>query len=277
VLPPVASYPWPSKPRVAGSSPAGRASSQSIRELATPASPQARRGSRSSPRAGTSPAGRASRLRPFTIQGTRGAASSLPNSSWPRRSVGSRELIQSLDHEVDPDAEGPGRRRFGRDSNASMRGPPRRFPGLRRVVASTRQPAVVRQLEYLREALEEAEAAARWYAERSPTAAAAFSDELDRAESAIARLPECLASLCPQHTPLFAAPLSVQRRLSRRTTTHSDRRCSACAAPARVLEAATAGASLGRCAPSAGSWRQGAEARRAKEACRARHVLAELR
>lgn len=47
-----------------------------------------------------------------------------------------------------------------------------------------------RALEYLDEALEEAEAAARWYAERSPTAALAFSEELDAAESAIVRLPE---------------------------------------------------------------------------------------
>jgi toxin ParE1/3/4 len=49
---------------------------------------------------------------------------------------------------------------------------------------------VARVLEYVEEALEEAEAAARWYAERSRTAAAAFSDELDAAESAIAQLPE---------------------------------------------------------------------------------------
>jgi plasmid stabilization system protein ParE len=49
---------------------------------------------------------------------------------------------------------------------------------------------VARALEYLEEALEEAEAAARWYAERSPTAAAAFSEEIDEAESAIGRLPE---------------------------------------------------------------------------------------
>jgi plasmid stabilization system protein ParE len=49
---------------------------------------------------------------------------------------------------------------------------------------------VARALEYLEEALEEAEAAARWYAERSPTAAAAFSEEIDEAESAIVRLPE---------------------------------------------------------------------------------------
>ena len=53
-----------------------------------------------------------------------------------------------------------------------------------------RQPAVARTLEYLEEALEEAERAARWYAERSATAAAAFSEEMDAAESAIARLPE---------------------------------------------------------------------------------------
>ena len=49
---------------------------------------------------------------------------------------------------------------------------------------------VARQLEYLDEALEEAEAAARWYAERSATAAIGFSDEIDAAEAAIARLPE---------------------------------------------------------------------------------------
>jgi plasmid stabilization system protein ParE len=49
---------------------------------------------------------------------------------------------------------------------------------------------VAREIEYLEEALAEAEAAARWYAERSATAAVAFSDELDAAESAIARLPD---------------------------------------------------------------------------------------
>lgn len=49
---------------------------------------------------------------------------------------------------------------------------------------------MTRALEYLDEAVEEAEAAARWYAERSATAALAFSEELDAAESAIARLPE---------------------------------------------------------------------------------------
>ena len=42
-----------------------------------------------------------------------------------------------------------------------------------------RQPAVARTLEYLEEALQEAERAARWYAERSATAAAAFSEEMN--------------------------------------------------------------------------------------------------
>jgi toxin ParE1/3/4 len=49
---------------------------------------------------------------------------------------------------------------------------------------------VARELEYLEEALEEAEAAARWYAERSATAAAAFTEEIDTAEAAIVGLPE---------------------------------------------------------------------------------------
>ena len=49
---------------------------------------------------------------------------------------------------------------------------------------------MARELEYLDEALEEAVAAARWDAERSATAAAAFSDEIDEAECAIVRLPD---------------------------------------------------------------------------------------
>jgi plasmid stabilization system protein ParE len=48
-----------------------------------------------------------------------------------------------------------------------------------------RRRVVVRELEYLEQALVEAEAAARWYADRSPRAAARFSEELDEAESAI--------------------------------------------------------------------------------------------
>jgi plasmid stabilization system protein ParE len=49
---------------------------------------------------------------------------------------------------------------------------------------------VARELEYLDEALQEAEAVARWYAERSATAATAFAAEIDEAESDILRLPE---------------------------------------------------------------------------------------
>ena len=44
-------------------------------------------------------------------------------------------------------------------------------------------------LEYLDAALEEAEAAARWYAEQSEIAALGFADEIDAAVSAIERLP----------------------------------------------------------------------------------------
>lgn len=53
---------------------------------------------------------------------------------------------------------------------------------------------MARGLEYLDEAVDEVEAVARWYAERSSTAAIAFSDEIDAAESAIVRLPEAWPS-----------------------------------------------------------------------------------
>jgi plasmid stabilization system protein ParE len=53
---------------------------------------------------------------------------------------------------------------------------------------------VVRALEYLDQAVVEAEAAARWYAERSPTASARFSAELDEAEAAILERPEACPS-----------------------------------------------------------------------------------
>lgn len=48
---------------------------------------------------------------------------------------------------------------------------------------------MTRTLEYLDEALDEAEEAARWYAERSPTAAAGLADELDVAAAEIERAP----------------------------------------------------------------------------------------
>jgi plasmid stabilization system protein ParE len=57
---------------------------------------------------------------------------------------------------------------------------------------------VAGDLEYLEEALEEAEAAARWYADRSLTAAAGFSEEIDAAEEAIAEFPEAWQPLVLQ-------------------------------------------------------------------------------
>jgi plasmid stabilization system protein ParE len=53
-----------------------------------------------------------------------------------------------------------------------------------------RPPDVPRELEYLDEAIEEAEAAARWYAERSSSAALGFADEIDAAIAAIEANPE---------------------------------------------------------------------------------------
>lgn len=49
---------------------------------------------------------------------------------------------------------------------------------------------MTRRLEYLDEALDEAEEAARWYAERNPAAASGFTDELDVAAAAIGQAPE---------------------------------------------------------------------------------------
>ena len=49
---------------------------------------------------------------------------------------------------------------------------------------------MTQRLEYLDEALNEAEEAARWYAERSLTTAAGFTDELDVAAAAIEQAPE---------------------------------------------------------------------------------------
>jgi plasmid stabilization system protein ParE len=50
------------------------------------------------------------------------------------------------------------------------------------------------ELEYLAEALEEAEATARWYADRSSMAAAGFDEELEAAERAITQQPDTWAA-----------------------------------------------------------------------------------
>jgi plasmid stabilization system protein ParE len=79
---------------------------------------------------------------------------------------------------------------------------------------------VPRTLEFLDEAIEEAEAAARWYAKRSPTAAAAFADEIDTAIAEIIRLP--LAWPAYTHNTrrflLRRFPYSVVYRVSESTT-----------------------------------------------------------
>lgn len=49
---------------------------------------------------------------------------------------------------------------------------------------------MARELEYLDEAIQEAEAAARWYAERSSSAAFGFADEIDAAVAAIQQHPD---------------------------------------------------------------------------------------
>ena len=59
------------------------------------------------------------------------------------------------------------------------------------MIKNARQYRLTRsQLDQFRAALEEAEGAARWYADRSTTAALAFSDEIEAAESAIVQRPD---------------------------------------------------------------------------------------
>jgi len=70
-------------------------------------------------------------------------------------------------------------------------------------------------LEYVAAALTEAEAAARWYAERSATAARRFSEELDAAEAAIAANPEAWPPFehGTRHHLLRRYPFSVVYRI----------------------------------------------------------------
>jgi plasmid stabilization system protein ParE len=74
---------------------------------------------------------------------------------------------------------------------------------------------VALDLEYLEEALEEVEAAARWYAKRSASAAIAFSHEIDAAESAILRLPEAWPALAhgTRHHLLRRFPSNIVDRI----------------------------------------------------------------
>ena len=74
---------------------------------------------------------------------------------------------------------------------------------------------MARELEYLDEAVLDAEGAARWYAERSPTAARRFSIELDEAEVAILERPEAwpAAGEGNRHYLLRRFPFSVVYRV----------------------------------------------------------------
>jgi len=74
---------------------------------------------------------------------------------------------------------------------------------------------VARELEYLDEAVGDAEGAARWYAERSPTAAIRFSAEPDAAEAAIIDRPEAWPTVGDgnRHYLLRRFPFSVVYRL----------------------------------------------------------------
>jgi plasmid stabilization system protein ParE len=74
---------------------------------------------------------------------------------------------------------------------------------------------VARELKYLEQAVAEAEGAARWYAERSPTAATRFSAELDAAETAILERPEAWPPTSDgnRHYLLRRFPFSVVYRV----------------------------------------------------------------
>jgi len=74
---------------------------------------------------------------------------------------------------------------------------------------------VVRKLEYLDEAVDEAESAARWYAERSGSAAAGFAGEIDAAIAAIEQHPDAWPAYDhgTRHYLLRRYPFSVVYRV----------------------------------------------------------------
>ena len=115
-------------------------------------------------------------------------AEALRLTSQERAALAS-ELIESLDEPIDNDAEAACRSRFAVGSSGWMLVSRRPCRGPRPVVGSSLPPGSILTLEYLDEALTEAEEAARWYAARSVQTAAAFARELDVAASAIERAP----------------------------------------------------------------------------------------
>jgi plasmid stabilization system protein ParE len=74
---------------------------------------------------------------------------------------------------------------------------------------------VSRAVEYLDEAIEDAESAARWYAERSSSAATGFAEEVDAAIAAIEQNPEAWPSYDhgTRHYLLRRYPFSVVYRV----------------------------------------------------------------
>ena len=72
-----------------------------------------------------------------------------------------------------------------------------------------------RAVEYLDEAIEEAEAAARWYAERSSSAAIGFADEVAAAIVSIEQNPEAWPAYDhgTRHYLLRRCPFSVVYRI----------------------------------------------------------------
>ena len=99
------------------------------------------------------------------------------------------KLIRSLDSQTDNEAEtgssGEIHRRLERLDSGLARAVSW-SEARRRILAAAH---LVRTPEFLDEALGEAEVASRWYAERSPTAATGFTDELDAAIAEIGRAP----------------------------------------------------------------------------------------
>ena len=102
---------------------------------------------------------------------------------------------------------------------------------------------MARELEYLDEAVVDAEGAARWYAERSPTAAIRFSSELDAAEAAIIDRPEAWPTVGDGNRHYLAA-LPVQRGLSPGAIPSDHRGACSRPAPAELLETPEATACL---------------------------------
>jgi hypothetical protein len=89
----------------------------------------------------------------------------------------------------------------------------RPYRGQRLVAGFMRPLDVSRAVEYLAEAIDEAEAAARWYAERSGSAATGFADEVDAAIAAIEAESRRVAAVRSRHSSLLAASVTVQRGL----------------------------------------------------------------